>query len=105
MNLRELGLGLNRLTGTELRARIDALRATAGLGRFRWTDPAPRAGVTRVRLVHLLELRQALAAAYAAARRPAPRWTDAAPVGGTTPIRAAHVTELRGAVVALEQGR
>ena len=61
-----------------------------------------RAGVTRVRLTHLLELRAALAAAYAAAGRAAPRWTDAAPAGGTTPIRAAHLTELRAAVVALD---
>ena len=87
---------------TELRTRIDALRATAGLGRFRWTDPVLRAGVTRVRLAHLLELREALAAAYTAAGRPAPRWTDAAPAGGATPIRAVHVTELRAAVMALE---
>ena len=88
---------------TELRTRIDGLRAAAGLRRFAWTDPALRAGVTRVRLVHLTELRSALAEAYAAAGRPAPRWTDASPSGGTTPIRAAHVTELRVAVVALEQ--
>ena len=86
----------------ELRARIDILRAEAGLGRYRWTDPVLTAGVTRVRLAHLLELREALGAAYAAAGLAPPRWTDAAPVGGTTPIRAAHVTELRAAVVALE---
>jgi len=49
-----------------------------------------RPGVTRVRRVHLLELRQALAEAYSAAGRAAPRWTDA------------HVTELRAAVLALE---
>ena len=61
-----------------------------------------QAGVTRVRLAHLLELREALAEAYAAAGRSAPRWTDAVPVGGTTPIRAAHLTELRAAAVALE---
>ena len=87
---------------TELRTRIDGLRAAAGLGRFAWTDPILRAGATRVRLVHLTELRSALTEAYAAAGRPAPRWTDASPSGGTTPIRAAHVTELRAAVVALE---
>ena len=34
---------------TELRAHIDALREEAGLGRFRWTDPVLRAGVTPVR--------------------------------------------------------
>ncbi len=89
---------------TELRTRIDGLRAAAGLGRFAWTDPVLRAGATRVRLVHLTELRSALAEAYAAAGRPAPRWTDASPSEGTTPIRAVHVTELRAAVVALERG-
>ena len=86
----------------ELRARIDALRAAAGLGRFGWTDPVLRVGITPVRLAHLLELRQALGAAYAAAGRAAPRWTDAAPAAGTTPIRAAHLMELRAAVLALE---
>ena len=87
---------------TELRARIDALRERAGLGRFAWTDAVLSAGVTRVRLAHLLDLRAALTAAYAAAGRPAPRWIDAAPAGETTPIRAVHLMELREAVVALE---
>ncbi len=87
---------------TELRTRIDALRAAAGLTAFRWTDPVLRPGVTRVRLAHLLDLREALAAAYAASGRPAPRWTDTAPGGGAIPIRAAHLTELRAAVQALE---
>ncbi len=67
-----------------------------------FTDDPIVAGVTSVRLVHLLELREALGAAYTAAGRPAPRWTDAAPTAGTTPIRAAHLTELRAAVAALE---
>ena len=87
---------------TELRARIDGLRAAAGLGRFPWTDPVLAAGVTRVRLVHLVELRTALAAAYAAAGRPPPVWTDAPPAAGSTPVRAAHLMELRAAVTALE---
>ena len=88
---------------TELRTRIDELRAAEGLRRFAWTDAVLRAGVTRVRLGHLLELRFALGAAYAAAGRPAPPWTDAAPpVGGRTPIRAAHLMELRAAVIALQ---
>ena len=88
-------------------AQTDACRAgqELGPGDYCWTDPVLRAGVTRVRLEHLLELRESLAAAYAAAGRAAPRWTDAAPAGGTTPIRAAHLTELRAAVIALEQGR
>ena len=86
----------------ELRTRIDAARAAAGLPAYGWTDGALTAGATPVRLVHLLELRAALAAAYAATGRAAPRWTDAAPAAGTTTIRAAHLIELRAAVMALE---
>ena len=52
---------------TGLRTRIDALRVTVGLPRLAWTDPVSEAGVTRVRLAHLLELRSALVAAYEAA--------------------------------------
>ena len=85
---------------TELRTRIDGLRAGAALTRYPWTDRVLRAGVTPVRLVHLAELRTALTDAYRAAGRPAPRWTDVG--GGGAPIRAAHVTELRAAVVVLE---
>ena len=87
---------------TELRTRIDGLRAEAGLPRFAWTDPTLTAGVTPVRLAHLTELREALAAAYLAAGRPAPAWADAAPTAGATPIRASHVMDLRAAVRALE---
>ena len=87
---------------TELRERIDAVRAAAGLARFGWTDPVITAGVTPVRLVHLLELRSALGAAYAVAGRAVPGWTDAAPGSAATPIRAAHLMELRAAVMALE---
>ena len=96
--------GLN--AAQSFRARVtapftdDAIRSgvRGGVGRFGWTDPVLRAGVTRVRLAHLLELREALAAAYAAAGREAPGWTDAAPVAGRTPIRAVRPTELRVAV-------
>ena len=85
---------------TELRTRIDALRASRGLPAFSWTDPVLTPRVTPVRLTHLLELREALAAAYRAAGRPTPTWTDAP--SAATPIKAAHLTELRAAVVALE---
>ena len=87
---------------TELRSRIDGVRAAVGLARFAWTDPVLRPGMTLVKLVHLLELRAALAAAYTESSRSSPSWTDPSPTAGSTPIRAAHVTELRAAVLALE---
>ena len=86
----------------ELRARIDAARAAAGLAGYAWTDRVLTAGVTPIRLVHLQELRRALEQAYAASGRAAPAWTDALPSPGSTPVRATHLTELRAAVVALE---
>ena len=70
---------------TELRARIDALRSSGGLARFSWTEPELQVGVSRVRRVHLLELRSALTEAYRAAGRAAPRWTNAAPAAGGQP--------------------
>lgn len=73
-----------------------------GLAPHGWADPALTPGVTPVRLVHLLELRDALATAITASGRAAPRWSDAAPSAGATPIRAAHLMELRAAVLAME---
>ena len=86
----------------ELRVRIDALRAQAGLPAFAWTDRALTPGVTTVRRVHLTELRTALDAAYTAAGQSSPAYADATVTAGTTPIRADHITELRTAVVELE---
>ena len=86
----------------ELRARIDGLRARAGLPAFAWTDPEIVPGVTPGRAAHLTGLRSALAAAYAAAGRASPAYTDAEVTAGATAIRAVHLQELRSAVVALE---
>ena len=71
-------------TGIGVHVQRNTQRA-GGLQVFPWTDPVLTAGVTRVRLAHLLELREALTAAYAAAGRSAPGWTDAAPAAGSTP--------------------
>ena len=87
---------------TELRARIDGVRRSVGLGPYAWTDPLLTSGVTRVRLVHLTEMRWALAPVFGAKGRRPPFWTDAAPTPGSTPIRAVHLMELRAAVAALE---
>ena len=85
---------------TELRERIDALRATGGLQPFAYADPTIRAGVTRVRALHLTELRTALDEAYDAAGRSRPRYAGAVQAGAA--VRALHVNELRRAAQALE---
>ena len=85
---------------TELRQRIDALRATQGLSRFGWTDSTLAAGVA-IRGVHMAELRTALRQAYDAAGRTTGFSTKAPQAGWA--IHAWHINELRRWVVALEQ--
>ena len=84
---------------TQLRSRIDTLRAKLGLSATAWTDSTITAGVTMVKLVHLTEMRAALSQVYVALGRSAPGFTAA---GAGSTIAASHVTELRNAVVAVE---
>jgi hypothetical protein len=84
---------------TELRARIDALRADLGLAPFAWTDPALGPG-TAIKVAHPVELLTALQQVYAAAGRS--RVFNQAIIEPGTFIRLAHIQELRDAVIALE---
>ena len=86
----------------ELRTRIAALRARAGLPPMRWTDPVLTVGITPVKRAHLTELRAALDAAYEAAGRLRPTYTDHIVTAGMTALKAVHVVELRDAIRALE---
>jgi hypothetical protein len=65
---------------TELRTRIDALRARYGLAAYAWTDPAISVRTTVIRT--------------------APVFTN--PTIAGMPIKVVHIAELRAAVVALE---
>lgn len=86
---------------TELRARIDAVRAAHGLPAYDWADPTLVVGSSAVLAQHLLDLRTALRQAYTASSRTPPAYTDPDLGVGTT-IRVSHIAELRAAVVALE---
>jgi LasA protease len=83
---------------TELRTRIDAVRAARGLGAYTFTDDPP-AGVT-IKSAHILEMRTAITQAYAIAGIPAPTFTDASLTD--IPVKTTHINELRSAVIALE---
>jgi hypothetical protein len=97
-----LGNGLVRVAHiTELRTRIDALRACYGLASYDYADPSLQAGTTAIRSQHLVDLRQALHAVYVAAALATPNYTDA-DLGAGHLVKAAHVAELRAAVTALE---
>jgi CSLREA domain-containing protein len=85
---------------TELRARIDAIRAHFGLAGFSYTTPTLTAG-TIIQGVHILDLRTALAQAYTAAARAVPAYTDPSLAAGTT-IKVAHIAELRTAIIGIE---
>ncbi len=86
---------------TELRTRINSVRAARGLSPFSFTDPTLTPGATTIKGVHITQLRTALSEAYAAAGRPSPTYTDPGLVAGYS-IKAVHINELRDAVVALE---
>lgn len=87
---------------TELRTRIDALRGSAGLSAFAWTDAVLSPGVTVVKAVHLAELRTALAQVYIATGQTAPTYTDPTLTPGSSVVRVRHLFELRAAVRELE---
>lgn len=83
---------------TELRTRIDTIRAAWGLTAYAWTDPS-LTGV-RIKAVHFTELRTALTQVYTAAGKTPPTFTTTSLTG--TNVRAVQMTELRNAVIALE---
>ena len=80
---------------TELRAAINALRATVGLGPAVFTDSTLSAGML-LRAVHLTELRAALTQARATAGLSAVISSETITAGVTA--RASHLTELRDGV-------
>lgn len=79
----------------QLRDAIGALRTTANLGAYTWTDEPPVPGTTPVRAAHLTQLRTALNEARQALGVPQLSFTDPTLVAGQTFIRAVHWSELQ----------
>lgn len=86
---------------TELRTRVDALRARFNLPAYAWTDRALTPAVTLVRAQHIIDLRTALSDVYSAARQTPPNYADPSLGAGTT-VKAAYIAELRTAVITIE---
>lgn len=81
---------------TDLRTRVDALRATASLPPYSYSDPTLTAGTTVIQAKHITELRTAVLQAYTVLSLTPPSFTDPALAHGT-PIKAVHIAELRAA--------
>jgi hypothetical protein len=86
---------------TELRDRINAIRATHGLMPASWTRSTLTAQSTSVLAVDISELRTALGQAYAAANQTPPSYEDPG-LGPGSSIKAVHITQLRAAVLGIE---
>jgi hypothetical protein len=87
---------------SELRSRINNVRAKCGLGVFSWTSASLIAGVTTIRAVDVTELRTALNSAYTACAKAVPTYTDPVLTPGSTVIKLIHIGELRDDVISLE---
>ena len=86
---------------TELRSRIDALRARLGLAGYGWTDPIISPQSTEIKAQHILDLRSAVTDASLAAGLGPLLYTDP-DLGPGTAIKSVHVAQLRSSVLTLE---
>jgi hypothetical protein len=93
------GTAISVTSGSAI-AGIDFALAPA---RPMFTDDPLVAGVTAVKVVHIVELRQAIATLCASQGLPAVAWTDPTLVPGVTPVRGVHLVELRAALAAVYQ--
>lgn len=85
---------------TELRTRIDALRARYGLAPYAYTNSSIIAGTSILMAADILELRAALAETYAAALLPPPTYSTS-PASGVAVV-VADIADLRAALIAIE---
>jgi hypothetical protein len=94
------GTAVKAIHITELRDRIAAARARAGLTTYTYTDNSLTPQQTIIRAEHVAELRASLTEVYSATGREAPLFTHASLPGMA--VRRIHLDELRAAVVAIE---
>ena len=86
---------------SELRTRIDAVRARYGKPAYAYTASVLTPGAAVVRAADIEELRAAIGEIYALIGIPPPSYTDAALTPGIV-VKAAHINELRAAVLNIE---
>ena len=79
----------------QLRTAVNAMRVSAGLPAFAFTDPTLTVRATSIKATHVASLRQALDNARALAGLPALTYTDPILTLRTTPVKAVHLMEIR----------
>jgi hypothetical protein len=92
--------GIKTVHFTELRTRIDVVRARYGLGAYPYTRPTLAPGVGLILAAEIAPMRLALAEAYNNAHVTPPTYTTSPGVGSG--IVVADIADLRAAVIALE---
>jgi hypothetical protein len=85
---------------TELRAKVDTLRARYGLPVFSWTDTLS-AGSSRVKAIHVNELRTALQPVFTAAGRLQPSYMNPVLTAASSVVTKQDVAEIRTAIVGI----
>jgi alpha-tubulin suppressor-like RCC1 family protein len=87
---------------SELRSRIDAVRARYSLALFSWSRPLLTPGGSIVSALDVANLRAALAGAYTAAGRTPPAYVVDPTLGAGATVKAAHIAEIRAALLGIE---
>ena len=77
------------------------VRARVGRGIAFFTDDPILPGATRIKAVHIQELRGRIATLRARESLPGMRWSDPALTAGVTSVRRVHLTEMRAALGAV----
>jgi hypothetical protein len=83
---------------TEVRTELEYAQLFRGLTPESWVDPTITAHITRIRKVHIDQLRHVAEDIARASYKTIPTWTDTTITAGVTLIRDVHLEEIRSAL-------
>jgi hypothetical protein len=95
---------ISKRTIDDIRVKINAVRQARGLAVASWTDDTINdwnsASPTHIRIIHLIELRQAIVDIYTALGITAPTWAPDTIIDTSTNRKGSHWNDLRSSLVA-----